>query len=122
MASCRAIPPSTRFWRVIITILSAPSGRRSAWLEQGYASLDWPFAPLAGQREFALSVEWELPQLLGYLGTWSAARQYQQQHGHDPRGLIDADLRLAWGDADRRTIRWPLSLRVGRKVADEPSS
>lgn len=92
-----------------------------AWLEQGYARLDWPFAPLAEQHEFALSVEWDLPQLLGYLGTWSATRQYQQHHGHDPRDQIDDDLRQAWGTVDRRAIRWPLSLRVGRKVADEPS-
>ena len=92
-----------------------------AWLEQGYARLDWPFAPLAEQREFALSVEWDLPQLLGYLGTWSATRQYQHHHGHDPRDQIDDDLRQAWGTVDRRAIRWPLSLRVGRKVADEPS-
>lgn len=91
-----------------------------AWLEQGYQQLDWPFAPISDSREFSLSVDWSLSQLLGYLGTWSATRAYLAQHGRDPRELIEAPLRQAWGEVAQRSIRWPLSLRIGRNAAGEP--
>ena len=88
-----------------------PPERR--WLEQGYAGLDWPFATLAAPA-FELSAEWTQAQLLGYLGTWSATREYCRRYGSDPRQLIAAGLASAWGEQPVRLIRWPLALKVGR--------
>ena len=90
-----------------------PPERR--WLEQGYDGIDWPFADIAAPA-FELAADWTLPQLLGYLGTWSASRAYQQHHGRDPRELIAARLATAWGEVGQRTIRWPLSLKVARQL------
>lgn len=90
-----------------------PPERR--WLEQGYDGLDWPFADIAAPA-FELTADWTLPQLLGYLGTWSASRAYQQHHGRDPRESIAAELATAWGEIGQRTIRWPLALKVARQL------
>lgn len=80
----------------------------------GYRELPFPFEPLPAP-PFAMSAEWTLPDLLGYLGTWSAVRYYREATGEDPLAGVATELQQAWGAADRvRTVRWPLSLRVGR--------
>ena len=45
------------------------------------------------------------------------ARRFREAVGHDPVGQLGEDLARYWGDplACRR-IRWPLSLRVGRRA------
>ncbi len=83
-------------------------------VDSGYATLDLPFTTIPPP-SFAMSVEWNLDALLGYVGTWSAVRQYQARHAADPMPGIRGRLLPSWGDADRvRLIRWPLSLRAGR--------
>ena len=88
-----------------------PAGRW--WVDAGYASLDFPFAELSPP-PFAMQAGWTLPDLLGYLDTWSAARAYRERHGADPLDLVRDRLRDAWGGDERRTVRWPLAIRAGR--------
>jgi hypothetical protein len=60
---------------------------------------------------------WNLAQLLGYLRTWSATQRYRENHGRDPVEPLCLELQPLWGEsASIRTIRWPLSLRVGRRL------
>ena len=88
-----------------------PAGR--AWVDEGYATLDFPFDGLAAPA-FAMEARWTLGELLGYLETWSAVRVYRERRGEDPLTLVRDRLAAAWGDAERRTVRWPLALRAGR--------
>lgn len=84
-------------------------------IEQGYRDLPFPFIEEKNPA-FAMQAEWSLPQLLGYLRTWSAVQRYQAERGSDPVTLIEPELAALWGDPEqRRTIRWPLSLRWGRR-------
>lgn len=83
-------------------------------VEAGYRDLPFPFAEFAPPA-FAMTADWTLPQLLGYLRSWSATGRYIKDIGTDP--VIELTERLAplWGSADTaRTIRWPLALRAGR--------
>jgi SAM-dependent methyltransferase len=83
-------------------------------LEAGYRTLAFPFAAVEPPA-FAMASAWTLADLLGYLSTWSATQRYAAARRADPVDLVRADLAAAWGDADaRRTVRWPLHLRVGR--------
>ncbi|MBI3140809.1 MAG: class I SAM-dependent methyltransferase [Rhodocyclales bacterium] len=83
-------------------------------VDDGYRSLSFPFAPVAAP-PFEIRMEWSLPDLLGYLGTWSATKAYEKAHGRDPCVALGKQLEPLWGDADRRkAVRWPLHLRVGR--------
>jgi hypothetical protein len=67
--------------------------------------------------EFAMQELWSLAQLLGYVGTWSATQLFREAVGHDPVGQLGEDLARSWGDPSAcRRIRWPLSLRVGRRA------
>ncbi len=83
-------------------------------VEARYESLPFPFEPLETPT-FAHEAAWTFRDLLGYLGTWSAAKRYQQAHAHDPVLPFREALATAWGDAAQtQAVRWELALRVGR--------
>jgi SAM-dependent methyltransferase len=84
-------------------------------VEAGYRTLPFPYVELEAPA-FAMEERWTLPQLLGYLGTWSATQRFREVEGYDPVVQLAAELVLSWGaPASARVVRWPLSLRVGRK-------
>jgi SAM-dependent methyltransferase len=84
-------------------------------VEAGYRTLPFPYVELASPA-FAMVERWTLTQLLGYVGTWSATQRFQDAQGYDPVAPLAGDLAVSWGDpASARPVRWPLSLRVGRK-------
>jgi SAM-dependent methyltransferase len=79
-----------------------------------YETLPFPFEELP-RPSFELVAEWDLPQLIGFLQSWSGSRRYMEQRGADPVEAIRDELGAAWGDASRRrTVRWPLHFRIGR--------
>jgi SAM-dependent methyltransferase len=82
-------------------------------LDEGYRTIPFPFREVETPA-FNLSAHWTLPQLLGYLRTWSASAAYARATGRD--AVADAAPRLSgvWGDpATPRVIRWPISMRAG---------
>jgi SAM-dependent methyltransferase len=84
------------------------------WIDDGYRSLDFPFAEIAAP-DFFIEVEWNLPRLLAYLSTWSAVKRYRADRDSDPLPALMAELQPLWGDPDDALpLKWPLFLRVGR--------
>lgn len=82
-------------------------------VDDGYRSLPFPFEPIAAP-PFEIRAEWSLAELLGYLRTWSATREYIKARGTDPCAALGARLAALWPDAgERKAVRWPLHLRVG---------
>ncbi|MCM2356941.1 MAG: class I SAM-dependent methyltransferase [Geobacteraceae bacterium] len=101
----------SRFYHDLIGPYWPPERR---YVDEQYSTIPFPFAGIAAP-PFAMETEWNLEHLLGYLGTWSAVREYQRSLGDDPLALIAAELAAAWGDPRQaRRISWPLALRVGR--------
>ncbi|HEX7802058.1 MAG TPA: class I SAM-dependent methyltransferase [Pseudoxanthomonas sp.] len=90
-----------------------PSER--AQVDAGYADYAWPFPALPAPALW-LTAEWNLPQLLGYLGSLSATARCRTATGRDPvQDHADA-LASAWGDPQReRAMRWPLILHLRPK-------
>jgi SAM-dependent methyltransferase len=90
-----------------------PEGR--CHVESGYRTLRFPFSERKCPA-FNMEEQWSLPQLLGYIGTWSATQRFREMQGRDPVPGLREELALHWGDSGAsRSVRWPLSLRVGRK-------
>ena len=88
-------------------------------VESGYRTLPFPFPELEAPR-FVMQEEWTLPELLGYLRTWSATQRFYELVGRDPVNQLERQLTPLWGDpASPRLIRWPLSLRVALKSSDD---
>jgi SAM-dependent methyltransferase len=83
-------------------------------VEEGYRSLPFPFPELQAPA-FAMTATWSLPQLLGYVRTWSAVQALERERGGDAYAGFARALSAAWGDPDtRRAVGWDLALRLGR--------
>jgi SAM-dependent methyltransferase len=90
-----------------------PGERRH--VESGYRTLPFPFPELEPP-SFAMEERWNLAELLGYLRTWSATQRFRESQGRDPVDQLGLEIEPWWGGtASLRTIRWPLSIRVGRR-------
>ena len=82
-------------------------------VESGYAGIEFPFHEEAGP-DIPMQASWTLPQLGGYLSTWSAVGKYREVTGNDPLPMVMQALAERWGTPEEaRLVRWPLRLRVG---------
>jgi hypothetical protein len=63
---------------------------------------------------FTLSRELTLPQLIGYVMTWSATGRYVEANGTAAVEQLESDLASYWGDPqESRPVDAPLHLRAG---------
>jgi SAM-dependent methyltransferase len=84
------------------------------YLREGYRTLPFPFEEVASPA-FDTSAEWDLDELAGFITSWSASRIYLERHGRHAIEEIWPDVKRAWGPPQqKRRVRWPLYLRVGR--------
>ena len=91
-------------------------------VEQGYRTLDFPFAEFAPPA-FAMSERWALPRLLGYFRSWSATGRCIAARGVDPTLALAEELASLWGDADsERQVTWPQAIRAGRRALRDDGS
>ena len=81
-------------------------------IEERYAGIEFPGIELLPP-VFEMKSQWTVDDMLGYLRTWSACQHYRRERREDPVGLIEDQLRRAWGTAPR-TVRWPLTVRISR--------
>ena len=89
-------------------------------VERGYATIAFPFEEVSSPA-FHMAKRWTLPQVAGYLGTWSAVRGYVAARGEDPVVGFLPELQAVWGGPDGvRRVVWDLQLRVGRRRAGPP--
>lgn len=110
-------PVIQHFYRTVVGPYWPPERRH---VENGYRDFPFPFEEL-GPPPLAIEVQWRAADLLGYAGTWSAVREAERARGTSPVDAFARDLVRSWGDPEqRRTIRFPLSLRVGRVAAAQP--
>lgn len=83
-------------------------------VETAYRELPFPWRE-AATPGFQLSLEWDLEAFIGYIGTWSAVQRYSKATGIDPLPQLGAQVVAVWNSgATRRSVTWPLHLRVGR--------
>jgi SAM-dependent methyltransferase len=80
-------------------------------VDAGYGTLDFPFERLEPPAA-AMSATWDVGRELGYLRSWSATRRAREVTGTDPVGLIEEELRAAWGNGERE-VQWPLTVLAG---------
>ncbi len=88
-----------------------PSERRL--VDSGYADLDFPFPEYLAP-QLSIVKHWNLPELMGYVSTWSAVRAAREAGRTDMLQGFAADMTTLWGDPQRqRELRWPVKMRVG---------
>jgi len=101
----------TDFYRNVVGPFWPPERKM---VDDRYHSLPFPFDSITAPG-FVISTEWSRDDLLGYLGTWSATRAYIKAKGSDPLTELGQRLMPMWpNSAEKKTLRWPVHLRVGR--------
>ena len=86
-------------------------------VEEGYRNEQFPFEeiPRSQVPVVSMGAEWNMADLVGYLGTWSALQKFRKETGEDPRFNLIPSLQKAWGDQGQaKAVTWPLSLRLFR--------
>jgi len=82
-------------------------------LIEKFEEIPFPF-PEFKTPKFEIAADWNLEQLVGYLGSWSSTQRFIASTNRDPLDQIASDLEKAWGDPEKtKRIVWPLTLRAG---------
>jgi SAM-dependent methyltransferase len=82
-------------------------------VEARYAGIRLPFTEIPS-KDFDMQASWTADDMLDYMRTWSASQRYIGDIGADPTVNYADPLRAMWG-GDRRTVLWPITLRLGRR-------
>ena len=81
-------------------------------VEEGYKGIPFPFEEIAPP-VFAITAQWSLDQMVGYLSTWSALQTFIKKKGSNPLESVYPELKQAWNNDSIRSVRWALAIRVG---------
>jgi SAM-dependent methyltransferase len=107
-------PEVDRVLENLKNVISSSWPERSALLHGGYKSIHPPFNEIPSPGLEA-SAQWNLDDYLAHLRSWSGTRYYHERTGED----VIEQFRSAFVDAwrgGRASIKWPLILRVFRKI------
>jgi len=77
-------------------------------VDTGYRTLSFPFREFRAPKIELMST-WDFENMLGFLSSWSAVANYKKRKGSDPIAVILDRLK-----AEKKNVKWPLSIRVGR--------
>ncbi|MFD2514113.1 class I SAM-dependent methyltransferase [Pontibacter locisalis] len=94
-------------------ILSSYWDVERRYIDENYRTIPFPFTELEVPH-FTMTSTWTLEQLIGYLNTWSAVKHYEKQHQENPVGLVEQELRQAWGNDPHKTVSFEIISRVGK--------
>lgn len=80
-------------------------------VDKKYASVDFPFEEIPTP-EYYIDVMWDLPQLIGYLNSWSAVQHYISRNGENPVDALAVELQPFI--TDKVLMQFPVFMRVGK--------
>jgi len=82
-------------------------------IDHNYSTIPFPFREIQAP-QFFIEQEWTLQHFAGYLGTWSAIRHFKEKNNYDPVPALIAEMTPLWPAEATRTVRFPVTLRIGR--------
>jgi SAM-dependent methyltransferase len=88
--------------------------KERAHVENGYRDLVMPWAAVDAP-PLEMTAAWTREELVGYLTTWSATVKMIAARGMGALGATATALSEVWSDTERRTIRWPLTVKLARR-------
>jgi SAM-dependent methyltransferase len=89
-----------------------PPGREH--VEDGYRNLALPW-PAVDAPSIEMTAAWSCHELLGYVATWSATVKLVETEGPAAFDALRSQLTALWPDQERRTVTWPLAIRLARR-------
>jgi SAM-dependent methyltransferase len=98
------------FYRDVVGPYWPPERRH---IEANYSTLPFPFVPVEAP-PFALKLNWNIEQVVGYVSSWSATARYRKALGRDPVPLLRESLEATWPPGfGTVAVSMPLGLRAG---------
>ena len=88
-----------------------PEGRK--FVEEGYASFDFPFTPIA-MPQLNIERDWTAADFLAYARTWSAVKHAEKAGRGDILQTFETDLFGLLDPKQTMKIVWPITIRAGR--------
>ena len=83
-------------------------------VEAGYSNLYFPYDRIKTPAMY-MYFDWDYYEVIGYLNTWSAVKNYRQERNEDPIDLVDGKLQSVWGDPKTRYhFKWEIPLLMAR--------
>ncbi len=83
-------------------------------LDDAYQNIPFPFQIIPTPR-FKMQLLWSLPELIGYLNTWSSVQKFITANNSNPVTLIEPTLQRMWDKHSiLKPIAWDIYLKVGR--------
>ncbi len=81
-------------------------------IDEHYKTISFPFQEIETP-EFSFSFQWTLPELRGYLNTWSSVQKFIKEKNFNPVEKLMDQIQPLW-KSEKTEIRFPLFLRIGR--------
>lgn len=85
------------------------------YIEDAYRSIPFPFSEIHLSTDYFIEKEFTRESLAGYLGTWSAVRNFKKSTGSDPIPGFLKELTSKWASTqETKKAVFPLFSRVGK--------
>jgi ubiquinone/menaquinone biosynthesis C-methylase UbiE len=84
-------------------------------IEEEYRTLPFPFEEIESPK-FSIVRKWQRHEFEGYLNSWSAVQNCKNTEGVNPVDDFMLDLSAVWGEFERKLLRFPLFLKMGKVV------
>jgi ubiquinone/menaquinone biosynthesis C-methylase UbiE len=82
-------------------------------IEEEYRTLPFPFDTIESPK-FSIVRHWQRDEFEGYLNSWSAVQNCKNTEGVNPVEDFMFDLSAFWGEFERKLLRFPLFLKIGK--------
>lgn len=84
-----------------------------SYLDEHYLTLPFPFKEIP-LPSLSSHLEWDFEHLVTFLKTWSGVRHFINKNSINPLEEIIPMLKNTWGDAQTRTVSFPVIGRIGQ--------
>ncbi len=95
-------------------ILCSYWDKERKYIDELYQTIPFPYKEIKTSN-FKAQYEWDFEQLIGFISTWSAVQHYIARNNQNPIDKVIDDLRNSCGKKLRKTMTFPILLRVGKK-------
>jgi cyclopropane fatty-acyl-phospholipid synthase-like methyltransferase len=85
------------------------------FVDEKYETVDFDYELLPANT-FEVRLDWRREDMLGYISTWSALRNYIKQHGHSFMPVIEERLKKVWPENEVKRVVFPVYLKLGRFI------
>lgn len=84
-------------------------------IENNYNSIPFPFENIALSKSYTIKRKFNPEELIGYLDTWSAVKNYKKRHHSNPLAEFKENISAVWNGKDEpKLATFPIFTKIGR--------